>query len=133
MSCKMCQERIKDWNGDDPKCAFPDGVFTEKNWNCATANAIRNIAEPEWGVTAPNGVSHQRCDDQNYSTIRIVDLDIERGEDDRWPIALYVGWYKSRGRTETMLIMTDSEMPHLPTEENCLQIIAAYKEKTHAQ
>jgi len=40
--CPRCQERVKDWEGDDPKCGFDEnGNFLENNWNCATLNALR--------------------------------------------------------------------------------------------
>jgi hypothetical protein len=45
MACKLCNERGKTWNGDDPVCAFENGVFSNDNWNCATMNKLRNISE----------------------------------------------------------------------------------------
>ena len=42
--CPRCQQRVKDWQGSDPKCAFSDGVFSPDNWNCATMNVLRDMA-----------------------------------------------------------------------------------------
>lgn len=50
--CRMCREHYKGvrpkWFASDPRCAFPNGgPFTADNWQCVTANAIRDIAEAE--------------------------------------------------------------------------------------
>ena len=31
--CTACQNRGKTWQGGDPVCAFPNGVFDSSNWN----------------------------------------------------------------------------------------------------
>lgn len=44
--CWRCKERGQTWAGDAPKCGFPDRkVFVDRNWNCATLNALREYAE----------------------------------------------------------------------------------------
>lgn len=88
----MCQERGKTWNGADPKCAFPYGVFVSDNWNCATANALRDIAG--------EGLCHE---DQHAAIIKA-------GMDhDGFFVALE--WYKSRGRTDGIWMMRGDETP----------------------
>ncbi len=39
--CKLCQEREVDWTGEEPVCAFPEGKYVARNWNCATMNELR--------------------------------------------------------------------------------------------
>ena len=77
--CPRCQERVKDWEGDDPKCGFDEnGNFLEDNWNCATLNALRDMeGESVW------------CDDQY---VKIVSrFDVGHG---------ILSWYKWRGQTD---------------------------------
>lgn len=106
--CKLCRQRGKTWNGDDPKCAFV-GEFAD-NWNCATLNAIRDI---------PNGVDYQYCDDRKYATIKTDGID-------GLGLALWVAWYKSRGNTEAMWLLFADEPPRIPTERELLAIIYHY-------
>ena len=81
MSCRRCQERIKDWHGADPDCGFDDaGKFTTENWNCATLNALRDMCE---GVYSEDS--------------RAALVSCEEG----W---LVVYWYKRRGRTDEVYL-----------------------------
>lgn len=119
-ACRMCQERGKTWNGDDPKCSFPDGgKFSAEGWNCATANALRDIS----GQSEPHPAADYRyCDDQNYSTLQIDKVDLPSGS----AYALWMTWYKHRGRTEGMWLLDDDE-PRIPTEDDALAIIDALR------
>ena len=116
--CDACDKRGKTWEGDDPKCGFSSGVFDE-NWNCATVNAVRDICYE--GQELRSGIDYQYCEDQKYATIKIDHLEI----DDR-PLALWVSWYKSRGRTDAMWLLFDNKPPRKPTEAECLSVVAAY-------
>ena len=78
--CKLCKERGKNWNGDDPKCAFTNGIFSNGNWNCETANRLRDLTDDTRFYN-----NDQYCG--------IVDLD-------GFGKFLILSWYKSRGRTE---------------------------------
>lgn len=78
MPCKRCVARGKPWAGEDPKCAFPDGLFTTYNWNCATMNTLRNRAE----------AFRATSDDQSAGLVPAAGAFV----------VLY--WYKNRGRTE---------------------------------
>jgi hypothetical protein len=124
MPCKACLVRGKTWNGGDPGCAF-DGEFSD-NWNCATLNAVRDICY-EGQNPMPHGVDYQYCDDQKYATIKIdhIECDGERiGE------ALWVCWYKSRGRTDAVWVLDSYEAPRRPTEEELIVVSHAYKQST---
>ena len=80
--CPRCQARIKDWEGDDPKCAFDEnGNFLENNWNCATMNALRDMAE-ENKVTGYDFT-------YNMSIIHVEDVGFA-----------ILSWEKSKGKTE---------------------------------
>lgn len=82
MSCKLCIERGKTWQGDDPVCGFDAaGKFNKDNWNCATLNKLREIA---W----QNGLVVSSEDDNNLAVFN------HNG------YFLILGWYKDRGRTE---------------------------------
>lgn len=95
MSCGRCEERGKTWPGDDPVCGFPGGVFTIKNWNCATLNELRDMAE-DLGVVIYN--------DDDYAAL----LTEPRLPDGRGGGYLVLKWYKHRGRTDYAGHLTDT-------------------------
>ena len=110
--CLACTKRGKTWTGSDPVCSFPNGgEFSSDGWNCATANEIRDICEK-------NAVY---CEDQYYSTIKVDEVELPSGE----ALALWVSWYKHRGRTDAMWILSESSPPRKPTEADCREIILA--------
>ncbi len=124
MTCKMCQERGKTWEGGDPICSFPNGgVFTAEGWNCATANAIRDLCGQD-GDEHPNA-DYRACDDQNYSTICIDEVEMPTAR----VLALWVSWYKHRGRTEAMWLLSECEVPRPLTEADALAIISALNQQ----
>jgi hypothetical protein len=77
--CPRCAARIKNWEGDDPKCGFDEnGNFLKNNWNCATLNALR----------AEDGT----IDGCNDHYIKVVGrYDVGHG---------ILTWYKNRGSTD---------------------------------
>jgi hypothetical protein len=101
----MCRERGQTWNGDKPQCAFPDGVFVRENWNCATANALRDLCG-EWANTN---------DDQNAQILKGVEECLH----------VCLTWYKRRGRTEGAWMMHDDRAPEPLTLTEAERIIAA--------
>ncbi len=56
MACEYCEARVKDWRGDDPKCAFAMRnilgyfPFNPDNWNCAAVNQLWDLAEKRDGI-----------------------------------------------------------------------------------
>lgn len=116
----MCRERGQDWQGDPPTCAFQDGEFSEGNWNCATVNAIRGIVY-EGRDPLPPGVDYQYCDDQKYATVDVSDLEGVDGA-----LALWVTWYKCRGKTDGMWLLFENRPPRRPTEDEARAIIRQY-------
>lgn len=122
MSCDLCKKRGKTWRGDDPKCAFENGVFSRDNWSCATIHALRDIVYE--GQKLPSGIDYQYCDDQKYATIKVSELDL-----DGHPYALWISWYKNRGATDALWLLFDDFAPRRPMESEVLAIINHYKTK----
>lgn len=115
--CKRCQERGQTWHGDAPVC-----VLSGANWNCATISAIREICG-EWESPHPR-VEHRFCDDQKYATIQINEcVGCDGG---RIGLALWVTWYKRRGSTDAMWILSDDAPPRQPTIEELEIIIRSF-------
>ena len=118
-TCKACQTEKKDWNGDDRQCAFPNGgEFCSSNWNCATANKIRDICDNPDHL--PTGVHYRYCDDQKYAVIPCDEIE-EFGA-----LCMVVVWYKRRGGTDSIVLIGD-EGPRPPTEKECLVVIDHYQ------
>jgi len=111
MTCKLCQERGKTWDGADPQCAFESDVFSPDNWNCATMNTLRDIAE-SLGTTM-----HRDLDDASIGYVPL-------GDDGEYSGYVVMTWYKNRGRTGNALIMWDDEPVEELTEAAALQAIA---------
>jgi hypothetical protein len=87
MACKACNERGKTWKGDDPKCGFETEIFDPCNWNCASIGFLRDLAEDRKVYN----------DDQYCAIIPVPDT----GE------FIVLCWYKSRGCTDSAIIMSD--------------------------
>lgn len=109
MACRLCKERGKTWEGSDPVCAFENGVFSPKNWNCATMSKLRRLSE---------GLGNSDRDDDSCGSIGYVPLS------DNYAPATYEGyggyivmmWYKERGRVDNALFMTDEGAEPLTIE-----------------
>jgi hypothetical protein len=106
MPCKLCLERGKTWDGDDPRCAFETGVFSPNNWNCATMNRLRQISRDKIG-------SYYR-DDMAAASIGYVPFE------DGYVV---MTWYKDRGRTGNAFIAYDDEPIRELTEADALLAI----------
>lgn len=116
MACKRCEERGKTWAGSDPKCAFNEnGLFVQDNWNCATMNQLRIIAEQ---------LDTVRRDDNSSGSIGTVPMDHDLAPDDFDTFGGYVVmmWYKDRGKTGNAIFMTDEETMPLTIEHAELAI-----------
>jgi hypothetical protein len=120
MPCRLYIERGKVWAGDDPKCAFENGVFSSDNWNCATMNRLRMIAEI-LGTTMR--------DDNSCGSIGYVPVDNDYAPADFDTDGGYIvmTWYKDRGRTGNAVFMTD-EGTELLTIRHAELAIKTYEE-----
>lgn len=94
--CPRCTAYYKDGRpknfGSEPKCAFPNSVFSTDNWQCRTANDIRDLID-QYQEERPAVYS-----DDQWANI----LPLRNGK------FLVVGWYKGRGRTETMWVLSET-------------------------
>lgn len=109
--CNLCRERGKTWSGSNPVCAWESDEFSN-NWNCATLNAIRDLEGHE-------DADYRFCDDQKYMTIKIDGVDLRDGS----PLALWVTWYKQRGRTDEMFLLWGGRPPSQPSEDDLVRIL----------
>lgn len=116
MTCKKCIERGKTWEGSNPICAFD----REDNWNCATIGLLRDLVDE--GSNLPVGVDYQYCEDMKYATIKVDHIDDLDGA-----LALWVCWYKQRGRTDNFLLLFSDGEPRKPNEQEILTIVEFYK------
>lgn len=101
--CRHCRERGKTWDGDDPKCAFPDeGSFEARNWNCAALNIVRKISHED----SPGGTWAHR-DDFGACSISVVSFG---GSDDAEKAGyLVLGYYKERGATGCAVVVFNGQ------------------------
>lgn len=106
MACRMCRERGKTWAGDEPRCAFENGLFSRDNWNCATMNALRERAEQLGSVFR---------DDLAAGSIGCVPFE---GPDDSGYVVMT--WYKDRGATGNAVVLRGDGGPRLLTEQDAL-------------
>ena len=105
MPCKLCLERGKKWDGDDPKCAFEGFTFSALNWNCATMNRLRSIARGEYKAARCSPPALACAEDDYVAVIPFIDDDLDM------PRFIVIGWYKSRGKTERAFIYRDGDHP----------------------
>jgi len=96
--CDLCKKRGKpDYFHSDPSCAFKDdGSFNGDNWNCATMNALRDIADAH--------KMHMRNDDIGSISVAPFDGDAGNG-------FIVMCYYKDRGRVPTAFVCGDEQDP----------------------
>jgi hypothetical protein len=110
--CIACEKRRKTWTGDDPKCGFPnDESFDSGNWNCATLNSLRSIAEKLGNIKYMEDIS-------------LAVIPVYGDEYTGW---IVLSWYKSRGRTSLARFISDSTDIPL-TLEIAQQALQQYKD-----
>lgn len=121
MPCKLCDERGKTWEGSDPVCAFPGDVFVSRNWNCATMNKLRELAEN--GSTSES----EYCDQPGWSwygvswragdsSFAVLESPIVEGEWVEWVEWIVMSWYKGRGAVGAAQVFSDETMKPLTLE-----------------
>jgi hypothetical protein len=109
MTCVLCGERKKESHGPSPRCAFIDGLFQKDNFDCATMNKLRTIA---------NSLGTTWRDDQTSGSIGYVPFggSTQSGN-------IVMTWNKDRGTTGNAVIMLDSNEPQPLSEENASEAI----------
>lgn len=88
--CILCRKRGKTWDGSNPRCAFTRVEFSSQNWNCATANTLREL-------TRENVIYN---DDQHCGVKSIMD----------YADFLIVTWYKNRGKVDGIWLMKNDKI-----------------------
>ena len=102
--CPLCKQRGKTWGGDNSKCAFTHFRFSFDNWNCATMNKLRDIAEQiglKWRADFACG---------SFGAVPF------EGEEHQGYIVMT--WYKEQGTVSNAILVCDDE----PTMELNLTI-----------
>lgn len=124
--CPMCRERGQTWNGAPPRCAFLDGVFNGDNWNCATANALRDIADEDgWGENNSDRRTWAYRDDLAAASFGVIYVD-ETDTDPGGGYYVVMSWYKRRGRTGQIYVMNDDMKPRPITLQEAEEVIRHY-------
>jgi len=110
MTCKLCKKEKHLWddNKTKPVCYFDD---VDNNWNCATLSQLRKLAYTEY-----DRIYYNHYNDQSELYVRINDIIKDS-------LTLYVTWYKNRGRTEQVWILSDNNVPRIPSEKELKKII----------
>jgi hypothetical protein len=116
--CLKC-DSAKTWTGDDIKCPFQDSEEFGNNWNCGLIIKIRQLCNIVVEDTHLN-MSHQLIEEQHYVFIKIDGVIEILGE------VLMVSWYKNRGRTDAMWLLSDVDDPVKPTQTDLEKILKYY-------
>lgn len=120
--CPRCVERGQTWSGGAPKCAFPNaGKFDPENWNCATANDLRILCGEEEEGSAEQAF-FIRWDDESWGALNLIGVELQR---DAYK-TLWLSWYKHRGRTDRMYLLSDDGEPEAPDYNDCDAILKHY-------
>ena len=110
--CKYCKSTKKYWKGDERKCYVGYGYY---NWNCETVNRLRSLQYLDSPL-----VNYYHHNDQ--STLQIDISDILEGR-----LYLWMTWYKDRGRTDKLYILSDIEEPRKPTIQELYEIVKYFE------
>ena len=118
-SCDLCQERGKDWKGDDPQCAFLHGrSFSNQNWRCATMGVFRSAC-------AESAVC---CSVEQSVGVVAIPESVSDDEHEFHPTHLVLSWYKSRGCTDGAIVL-DSNGNAYPLTASLAEKIATALQK----
>lgn len=125
--CKECKENPKRWSGADRVCGFSiadsSTLFTTQNWMCALLGQLRDL------VHDINGSSHEGRiftfweNDQNQALIQVQQVVLSQRAE-----ALWMTWYKSRGRTEKIVMLADDKI-WIPIESDIRRIVKHYQQE----
>ncbi len=116
--CSLCEERGKNWQGDNPVCAFTKtGKFQSENWRCATMDALRFLIEH---VSTSDGWRGYSEDAGSLATLRVPfqkkqntpeeeEVDVTAAYERSGGFYLLLTWYKDRGRVSQALTLRAAE------------------------
>lgn len=115
--------------GSDPQCAFATGTFAPKNWNCATANALRDLCGDAWDDNQIPGAFHWRDDNAGASFGAFW---VPEHPHDGGGFYVAMSWYKNRGATGQIWMFNDDMEPHpltLQEAEEAITSVAAWRRR----
>jgi len=123
--CQRC-ETAYGWGrpanfASDPICAFASGAFSAPNWNCITANRLRELAGDSLGER-PRSFSWV-CRDDNAAASFGAFWVPEHNDGGGFYVAM--SWYKNRGATGQIWGFRDDEIPHALTLIEAEEAIAS--------
>lgn len=134
-TCNLCKITPKYWEGDDRLCAFQEDSFSINNWNCATLGKLRKLILEHFDGKNPLDLDLVFRDDEerwvviDLESVKLTVYDYESNDPiPEDPTCLYIGWYKSRGKTSQLLLMYNDQPPRAPTEAETLKIIKYLEE-----
>lgn len=111
-TCKRCRVSLPP-NYAARKCAFATGVFSDANWNCGTANALRDIASIHKAAT--------RWNDQSIAYVPMPEYGF-----------IVLGWYKQRGALDTAVMLDNFAPITLAEAEEAIAAFSADLEGAEA-
>lgn len=107
MKCKACVEQGQPANFGSPvRCAFESGVFSDQNWQCATACQLRELAgEGETREDQHRDGFWTRRNDTSYAALYVPPHPDQEEHEGEWRGGGFIAmtWYKSRGGTDVMV------------------------------
>jgi hypothetical protein len=120
-TCKICGH-TKNWLGSDIECSFLDKEeFSADNWSCGILTNLRTVISNALLVNDDRVIYQSTPDGENYAYIRLNDL--ENGDGEILGSHLWVNWYKHRGRTNAMWLLSEDNPPRVPTFEEINTVI----------
>lgn len=109
-NCKLCKQIPQPTDYLSPRlCAFDRrGNFTRENWNCETANALRQACGEDLGSKGSEESLYVRRSDQSYAAIYIPPNPEDVPDGDmvgpfRGGGFIAMSWYKSHGQVDAMI------------------------------
>ena len=119
-SCSLCG-RTKDWNGDLITGPFQEEDFTSNNWRCGQINRLRDLIQSRID-NGNSGVVALRIEGYTQALLDLQDYE----EISCDYISLFVAWYKDRGRTDQILLISREGVPTAPSFEQLDRILAYF-------
>lgn len=123
--CSLCQKDPRPNNnfGEDRRCAFKSGVFTDDNWRCGTIDALDDLIEDSL-----LDVDHRFYNSDTNLTVIPIQLAYDETEEDTFPGDgfLVLTRYKSRGAVSSLVWLGDFQ-PRPVTLKLIEQVLSSLK------
>ena len=120
--CEKCG-RVKDWKGDDMKCAFDDNGFKVDNWRCGALLKLRQLILAS-DIQPVQGFYYAVFEGQSSSLIDVSEIEFDSFQFS----SLWTTWYKKRGGTDSMWLLSNYQQPARPTLKDIQKILKYYNQ-----